>query len=86
MNNEPYAWVNVNNEYTILFDNELPNAYPTAWMPLYTNSAEELSEENLKILNEICFWLQHQKGMMAQGYAKDMAKIIVKLKKASDEL
>jgi hypothetical protein len=37
-------------------------------------------------LNEICFWLQHQKGMMAQGYAKDMAKIIVKLKRASDEL
>ena len=39
-------------------------------------------------LNELCMWLSHQKGMMSQDYAKELAKIIVKLKQTkplSDE-
>ena len=32
-------------------------------------------------LEELCSWLSHQKGMMAQTYAKDLAKYIVKTKK-----
>jgi hypothetical protein len=45
MNNEPYAWINVNDEYKILFDDELPNYYPEAWMPLYTHPAKTLTED-----------------------------------------
>jgi len=41
-------------------------------------------------LEELCSWLSHQKGMMAQTYAKDLAKYIVKtknpqIKELSDE-
>ena len=32
-------------------------------------------------LEELCSWLSHQKGMMAQTYAKDLAKYIVRTKK-----
>jgi hypothetical protein len=39
-----------------------------------------LTEQELKVLNELCLWLNHQKGMMSQDYAKELAKIIVKLK------
>lgn len=39
-----------------------------------------MTEQDIKLLNELCAWLSHQKGMMAQTYAKDLAKIIVKLK------
>jgi hypothetical protein len=31
-------------------------------------------------LEELCSWLSHQKGMMAQTYAKDLAKYIVRTK------
>jgi hypothetical protein len=37
---KPYAWINVNDEYKILFDDELPTYYPQAWMPLYTHPAK----------------------------------------------
>jgi len=47
MNNEPYAWINVNDEYKILFDDELPNYYPEAWMPLYTHPAKTLTDEEI---------------------------------------
>jgi heterodisulfide reductase subunit A-like polyferredoxin len=41
-------------------------------------------------LEELCSWLSHQKGMMAQTYAKDLAKYIVRkkeqqIKELSDE-
>jgi hypothetical protein len=47
MLNEPYAWINVNDEYKILFDDELPNYYPEAWMPLYAHPAKELTDEEI---------------------------------------
>jgi hypothetical protein len=46
MNNKPYAWINVNDEYKILFDDELPNAYPTAWIPLYTHPIKKLTNDD----------------------------------------
>ncbi len=41
-------------------------------------------------LEELCSWLSHQKGMMAQIYAKELAKYIVRtkepqIKELSDE-
>jgi hypothetical protein len=45
---KPYAWINVNDEYKILFDDELPTYYPQAWMPLYT--FEELTDEEITSL------------------------------------
>ena len=45
--NKPYAWINVNDEYKILFDDELPNAYPSAWIPLYTHPAKTLTDEEI---------------------------------------
>jgi len=36
-------------------------------------------------LEELCSWLSHQKGMMAQTYAKDLAKYIVRTKPLKDE-
>ncbi len=41
-------------------------------------------------LEELCSWLSHQKGMIAQTYAKDLAKYIVRtknpqIKELSDE-
>jgi hypothetical protein len=47
MNNKPYAWINVNDEYKILFDDELPNCYPEAWIPLYTQPVKELTDEEI---------------------------------------
>jgi len=47
MLNEPYAWINVNDEYKILFDDELPNYYPEAWMPLYAHPARELTDDEI---------------------------------------
>ena len=49
--NKPYAWINVNDEYKILFDDELPNAYPTAWIPLYIHPIKELTD---KVMVEHC--------------------------------
>jgi len=45
--NKPYAWINVNDEYKILFDDELPNAYPTAWIPLYIHPLKELTDDEI---------------------------------------
>jgi hypothetical protein len=45
---KPYAWINVNDEYKILFDDELPTYYPQAWIPLYTHSAKTLTDEEIK--------------------------------------
>ena len=44
---KPYAWINVNDEYKILFDDELPTYYPKAWMPLYTHPAKTLTDEEI---------------------------------------
>jgi hypothetical protein len=35
-------------------------------------------------LNELCLWLSHQKGMMSQDYAKELAKIIIQLRHQAD--
>ena len=51
---KPYAWINVNDEYKILFDDELPTYYPEAWMPLYTHPAKTLTDE--EILNIFNNW------------------------------
>jgi hypothetical protein len=45
---KPYAWINVNDEYKILFDDELPTHYPEAWMPLYTHPAKTLTDEEIQ--------------------------------------
>jgi len=37
-------------------------------------------------LEELCSWLSHQKGMMAQMYAKDLAKYIVRTKQQADRI
>lgn len=39
------------------------------------------NEQIIEKLNELCRWLSHQKGMMSQDYAKELAKIIVQLQK-----
>jgi hypothetical protein len=36
-------------------------------------------------LEELCSWLSHQRGMMAQTYAKDLAKYIVRNKPMSEQ-
>ena len=41
---KPYAWINVHDEYKILFDDELPLCYPQAWIPLYTHPAKTLTD------------------------------------------
>lgn len=38
-------------------------------------------KNDIEFLSELCSWLQHQKGLMPQGYAKELAKIIIRLKK-----
>jgi hypothetical protein len=47
---KPYAWINVHDEYKILFDDELPTYYPQAWMPLYTHPVKELTDEEIQEL------------------------------------
>ena len=47
---KPYAWINVNDEYKILFDDELPTYYPQAWIPLYTHPAKTLTDKEMKDL------------------------------------
>jgi hypothetical protein len=37
-------------------------------------------------LNELCMWLSHQKGMMSQDYAKELAKIIVQLRQQENRI
>ena len=49
---KPYAWINVNDEYKILFDDELPTYYPEAWMPLYTHPAKTLTDEEIIQINK----------------------------------
>jgi len=44
---KPYAWINVHDEYKILFDDELPTYYPQAWIPLYTHPAKTLTDEEI---------------------------------------
>jgi len=44
---KPYAWINVNDEYKILFDDELPTYYPQAWMPLYNHPVKTLTDEEI---------------------------------------
>jgi len=39
-----------------------------------------MTEQDLKFLNELCSWLNHQKGMMCQDYAKQLAKLITRIK------
>lgn len=39
--NEPVAWMNVHDNYKILFDDELPNAYPNVWIPLYVHPKDK---------------------------------------------
>jgi len=51
---KPYAWINVNDEYKILFDDKLPTYYPQAWIPLYTHPAKTLTDDEIRILiNEV---------------------------------
>lgn len=38
-------------------------------------------DKDLKFLQELCRWLSGQKGMIPQGYAKDLAKILSKMEK-----
>jgi len=51
---KPYAWINVNDEYKILFDDELPTYYPQAWIPLYTHPAKTLTDEEIIAISNGC--------------------------------
>ena len=51
---KPYAWINVNDEYKILFDDELPTYYPQAWIPLYTHPVKELTDEEIRHIQAQC--------------------------------
>jgi hypothetical protein len=51
---KPYAWINVNDEYKILFDDELPTYYPQAWIPLYTHPVKTLTDEEIIAIANQC--------------------------------
>ncbi len=74
---KPYAWINVHDEYKILFDDELPLCYPQAWIPLYTHPAKTLTDEKI--------WeLAHPHGDLAwQDCTLEFARAI--LRKAQDK-
>jgi hypothetical protein len=55
MKDQPYAWINVNDEYKIIFDDEFPIAYPNAWMPLYTHPTKELTNEEISDIRDQFF-------------------------------
>jgi hypothetical protein len=55
MSNQPYAWINVNNEYTIIFDDAFSIAYPDAWMPLYSHPTKELTNEEISDIRDQFF-------------------------------
>jgi len=73
--NKPYAWINVNDEYKILFDDELPNAYPTAWIPLYTHPAKELTDE--EIINTLCENYDGDSGFVNRDLPKYHQSIVL---------
>lgn len=50
MTDKPYAWINAADEYKIIFDENFPNAYPNAWIPLYTHPAKKLTNEEIDSL------------------------------------
>jgi hypothetical protein len=71
---KPYAWINVNDEYKILFDDELPTHYPEAWMPLYTHPAKTLTDEEIRHLQAQC----HLKNVGYDTFIMRFAKAILK--------
>lgn len=46
-----------------------------------TQNASKVSDEELKKLKEINSWFANQRGMICRDYAKDLAKIIIRLEK-----
>jgi hypothetical protein len=81
---KPYAWINVNDEYKILFDDELPTYYPEAWMPLYTHPAKTLTDEEMlevykKVFNKKNEFKENLKRRSYFNFAKAI------LRKAQDE-
>ena len=81
MPNEPYAWINVNDEYKILFDDELPNYYPEAWMPLYAHPAKELTDEEIDALIDSVIPMILLGGRI---FYQDFAKTILKKAQEND--
>jgi hypothetical protein len=47
MTDKPYAWINAADEYKIIFDENFPNSYPNAWIPLYIHPANTLTDEEI---------------------------------------
>ena len=39
---------------------------------------------DLELLRELCLWLSGQKGMIPQSYAKELAKVIIRLARQSN--
>ena len=79
---KPYAWINVNDEYKILFDDELPTYYPQAWIPLYTHPAKkqkcvvqdcENHQHEGSFNGDLCSpcfqFIAHGKGTNSQAYS-----------------
>ena len=81
MPNEPYAWINVNDEYKILFDDELPNYYPEAWMPVYAHPAKELTDEEIDALIDSVIPMILLGGRI---FYQDFAKTILKKAQEND--
>jgi len=73
MKNKPYAWVNVNDEYKILFDDELPNYYPEAWIPLYTHPVKELTDEEIEDAKKSC-----KRPLATWEWQKEFARAILR--------
>ncbi len=44
-----------------------------------------MNADDFKKLEEMCSWFANQRGMLCRDYAKELAKIIVKLKKAQND-
>jgi len=80
---KPYAWINVNDEYKILFDDELPTYYPQAWIPLYTHPVKELTDKEMKDLIQEYWGDVHI--VDPDGFLHEIAFIKAILKKAQEK-
>jgi hypothetical protein len=75
---KPYAWINVNDEYKILFDDELPTYYPQAWIPLYTHPVKELTDDEIeKFAYAFELWQLNNPDKALEGI-KDFARAILR--------
>ena len=75
MNNEPVAWIN--EEMQVMFLQDLADAYPELWKPLYTHPVKELTDEEIEQIAD-----DHIDWVYETGFI-DFARAI--LRKASEK-